>query len=232
MRYKLVLISALLIILYGCRADMELWVNNSGGGTGKIMVYGMIMSSADEIRSSLEGKGVPVVSVNEKGPGTFEIRIQWSDPRKIGKREELQNGLILLDLGKDAADLGSCTLHVEGNIVREQTTGTLKDPATAYFPQGSQQVRLVYKPRKPLEFPITYAVIAIGILGIVVLAVVLKVQSNKKKQQVDIQKVVPESAGENEILKGVAYCSNCGTKIIPEHKFCINCGNKIDNNNN
>lgn len=213
----------LMFLLSGCVVNMELWVDNSGGGHGTVSIIGGgLLVTPDQVRAEFKKRGVEVSSINQDEQGNMNVNIKWSDIKRMGKRQPLDNGYVLLDFGKSEA--GSITVHVDGKILKEKTTGKLLNPSTVQF--GLGPTRLVYLPNPPPGFPI-YGVLALGILGILAVAVIFIVRKGKSKQALEVEQTSPTSSDVLAQTPGPAICSDCGTEIRPDHQFCTKCGKKV-----
>jgi ribosomal protein L40E len=210
--------------LFGCRVDMELWIDNKGGGTGNVTVLGAPMLGANEFRSQLEKKGITVVSLDQKALGNMVAKIRWDDfNRGIGRRQAIDNGLFLLDFGK--VEMGSLTVHVDGKIVQEKTTGKLRDATTVVFQHG--RANMVYLPNKPAPFP---AVAVIAVVFIVIVGGIVLLKSRRESQaQLPATSPVPHQVAETSAQPSdLKFCTQCGAERPEEHQFCTKCGNKFN----
>lgn len=209
--------------LFGCKVDTELWIDNKGGGTGNVTVLGAPMMGADEFRSRLEKSGLTVVSLDQKAPGNMDAKIRWDDFNKgMGKRQIIDNGLVLLDFGK--VQMGTLTTHVDGKIVPEKTTGIMRDATTVVFQNG--RASLVYLPNKQASFPI-YAVIA-GVFIVVVGGIIFLKNRGEKRAQLPATSTVTQQVAEPSPQPSVVkFCTKCGAERIEEQQFCTKCGNKF-----
>ena len=213
----------LICLLSGCVVNMELWVDNSGGGHGTVSIIGGgFMVTQEQVSAEFKKRGVEVTSINQNEQGNMNVNIKWSDIKSIGKRQPLDNGYVLLDFGKSEA--GSITVHVDGKILKEKTTGKLLDPSTVQFGYGP--TRLVYLPNPPPGFPI-YGVVALGILGLLAVAVIFIVRKGKGKQALEAEQTSATSSDVSVPTSGPTMCSDCGTEIKPDHQFCTKCGKKV-----
>lgn len=226
---KLIFLIAIFLVpfvLTGCRVDLEVWVDNFGGGKGIMAVTGAPISEA-ELRQKLIQKGIDVVSVSPKDLG-LEANIKWTDFNKsFGSRIENQDGSIVLDFGH--VELGTITVHVDGKIDQGQTRGNFKDLNTVIFNTGSM-AKLVYMPNKRLNVPLA-AIVIIIILTAVGIIVFLKRRSSESLKQSITQ--TEQTSSKDIVSKEKAsdkkFCRNCGTQFEPADDFCTNCGKQKDN---
>lgn len=121
-----------------------------------------------QLEAELGKHGLNVVSVFDKGSGDLEAKIRWSDFKSFGTRKVNSDGSIFLDFG--AIELGSITVHVDGNIIKEKTTGYVKDSDTVIFASG--KATLVYKPIS--RFPTIAVALIVVVCVLVGIFVLLK----------------------------------------------------------
>lgn len=146
----------------GCRVDLEVWVNNNGSGNGTMLISGVPMFDKNDFKSRLAQKGIECLSLTDVGIGAYESKIKWTDfDRAFGRRIENGDGSVYLDFGK--IELGSVTVHVDGQINRERTGGAIVDNSSVRFTSGA--ANLVYTPNKAPSFqPVIFIIIGIAVV--------------------------------------------------------------------
>jgi hypothetical protein len=225
----------LLIFLFGCQVDTEVWVNNNGSGRGTLFISDVPFILESEVREKLKQKNIKLISFKEKGPATFEAEIEWSDFNKsFGTRKVEDDSSIYLDFGN--VDSGSVTVHITGDIDRNRTNGDFVDNNTVKFTSG--RAELWYKPTATIPRDLIIILISIGALGLVfVVFMIAKNSGNSKKPGTSSQEnrfpqkeMVVESQ-DKVIPASSRVCSSCGSKALPKAKFCIKCGKALINTN-
>jgi hypothetical protein len=211
--FRRVLLGFLLIMILfvvGCRVDSELWIDKTGAGHGELKITGWPGSKA-ELESELK-KSFKDFSFSGSG-SEYTVKLKWNKLEEIGRPAKMRtepDGTIMLDLG--LAELGSITVHVDGTIDKEKTSGEIKSSDTVIFERGRAVV--YYTPETSASKIVKYVLATIGIVvvGIVVFAV--------------IRKRKPNAASASGSRKA-RFCSKCGSPIQGEDTFCGECGGKI-----
>lgn len=212
----------LLIGLAGCKVDLDVWVDNSGGGKGSMVLTAVPISEA-ELRQKLMQKGIEVTSVQAKDFG-MAANIKWTDFNKaFGTRRVNQDGSIFLDFGN--VELGSITAHVDGIIDQGQTKGNFPNPSTVVFTTG--RAKLVYKPN--VAMALLNSPVFLGILGALVIigiVVFFRKKSTKPKGQAmpQAEKTYPQEVTSKDTMPDKKFCRGCGTQLEAADVFCTNCG--------
>jgi hypothetical protein len=221
----------LIIFLFGCKVDTEVWVNNNGGGRGTLLISDVPFILESEVREKLKQKDIKLISFNGKGPATYEAKIEWSDFNKsFGTRKVEDDSNIYLDFGN--VDSGSVTVHITGDIDRNKTSGEFLNNNTVKFTSG--RAELWYKPTATNQKDIIIILISIvALFGVFVIFMITKNSGNSKKPCAQIQEsqipqkeIVVESQ-DKYIPASSRACSSCGSKALPNAKFCIKCGKAL-----
>lgn len=224
----------MLIVLSGCKYDMDVWIDSDGGGKASITVSGAVMTTSADIKNHLTKKGFDNISVNEKGMGAFDVKMKWNDFNKsMGKRKTNEDGTIMLDFGK--VDINSTiTVHVPGNVVIDKTKGNIKNNNTVFF-TGGQQAIIVYKPTRGIPIQTLILCSATALFLIIIIVFIIKHKKNKQIDSVNINKSIDNTdVSTNKITTEInsenIYCTNCGASLSHDSKYCIICGEKCDDN--
>lgn len=216
----------LLIGLAGCKVDLNVWVDNTGGGKGNIELTAVPIGEA-ELRQKLIQKGIEVISVQTKDY-VMEANIKWTDFNKaFGTRRVNQDGSIFLDFGN--VELGSITAHVDGKIDQSQTNGNFPDSSTVVFTTG--RATLVYKPN--VTMALLHSPIFLGILGMLAVSGIIIVVYFRNRSSKPVEQPIPQSEKvesqdviSNTTVSGRKFCRDCGSLLEATDIFCTNCGKK------
>lgn len=209
--FRRVLLGFLFIIILfvvGCRVDSELWIDKTGAGKGELKITDWPGSKA-ELESELK-KTFKDFSLSGRG-SEYSVKLKWNNLEEIGRQVKMRtepDGTIMLDLGP--ADLGSITVHVDGTIDKERTSGEIKSSSTVIFERGRAVV--YYKPGTSVSKIPKYI---FGILGIAVAGIIVFAVIRKRK---------PNAASSSRKAR---FCIKCGSPIQGEDVFCGECGSKI-----
>ncbi|MHB1645228.1 MAG: hypothetical protein ACYCSW_01790 [bacterium] len=188
--FSLLILLSIFIIIPGCKIIGDLHVNNLGQGYGFYLISGVPDATSAQIKAQFvkEYKHVKVKKIIKKdGTIDYKVFVSWKNPKKakIIRTVNKKNNTIKLDFG--VLQFNSLTIHVNGNIIKKETTGKLKSQNTVMFLYG-QNAYVIYHPYSPAflssKIVDVILIVAFGISFIGIIIMLILIFGKKKKKLV------------------------------------------------
>ncbi|MBN2789983.1 MAG: hypothetical protein JXR69_07325 [Candidatus Delongbacteria bacterium] len=149
-----------LIVLTGCKITGQYIIDQSGEGTGKIIVENFNKNIfLARLREDEKYKKIEITSIDSIDPDLFHVNIKWEKFEDVFKSmKKLEDGNIELNLGTYEFPI---TVKIDGVIDPKKSTGELLEPDKMEFKYS--KAILTYLPEENFSF-MTFLLITLAVL--------------------------------------------------------------------